>query len=87
MRRLIQHDAIAKPRSRHGLARDSASRPALIAGSLAPLFESYRPDLVLPADELEPVYREQAEILADYVDMFICETMSSAAEPMCPKCT
>jgi S-methylmethionine-dependent homocysteine/selenocysteine methylase len=61
-------------------ARDSAGRPALIAGSLAPLFESYRPDLVLPVDELEPVYREQAEILADYVDMFICETMSKSDE-------
>lgn len=61
-------------------ARDSAHRPALVAGSLAPLFESYRPDLVLPAEELEPVYREQAEILADYVDMFICETMSKSDE-------
>lgn len=63
-------------------ARDAADRPALIAGSLAPLFESYRPDLVLPADELEPVYREQAEILADYVDMFICETMSKSDESL-----
>jgi S-methylmethionine-dependent homocysteine/selenocysteine methylase len=61
-------------------ARDSASRPALVAGSLAPLFESYRPDLVLPVDEIEPVYREQADILADYVDMFICETMSKSDE-------
>jgi len=61
-------------------ARDSASHPALVAGSLAPLFESYRPDLVLPVDEIEPVYREQAEILADYVDMFICETMSKSDE-------
>ena len=46
-------------------ARDAASRPALIAGSLAPMFESYRPDMVLPTAESEPVYREQAEILAD----------------------
>ncbi len=61
-------------------ARDAADRPALIAGSLAPMFESYRPDLVLPASESEPVYREQAEILADYVDMFICETMSKSDE-------
>ncbi len=63
-------------------ARDAADRPVLIAGSLAPMFESYRPDLVLPADESEPVYREQAEILADYVDMFICETMSKSDESL-----
>lgn len=61
-------------------ARDTADRPALVAGSLAPLFESYRPDLVLPTAELEPIYREQAEILADYVDLFICETMSKSDE-------
>ncbi|MEZ4506624.1 MAG: homocysteine S-methyltransferase family protein [Thermomicrobiales bacterium] len=61
-------------------ARESADRPVLIAGSLAPMFESYRPDMVLPAAESEPVYREQAAILADYVDMFICETMSKSDE-------
>lgn len=61
-------------------ARDAADRPALIAGSLAPMFESYRPDMVLPVAESEPVYREQADILADYVDFFICETMSKSDE-------
>jgi len=61
-------------------ARDAADRPALIAGSLAPMFESYRPDMVLPVAESEPVYREQAEILADYVDFFLCETMSKSDE-------
>lgn len=61
-------------------ARDTASRPALIAGSLAPMFESYRPDMVLPVEDSEPVYREQANILADYVDLFICETMSKSDE-------
>lgn len=63
-------------------ARDTAGRPALIAGSLAPMFESYRPDMVLPVAESEPVYREQAEILADYVDFFICETMSKSDESL-----
>lgn len=61
-------------------ARESAGRPVLVAGSLAPMFESYRPDMVLPVEASEPVYREQAEILADYVDLFICETMSKADE-------
>ena len=62
--------------------RDAADRPALIAGSLAPMFESYRPDLVLPVEQSEPHYREQAEILADYVDFFICETMSKSDESL-----
>jgi len=61
-------------------ARDAANRPASIAGSLAPMFESYRPDMVLPVEESEPVYREQAEILAEYVDFFICETMTKSDE-------
>lgn len=61
-------------------ARDASGRDVLIAGSLPPLRGSYRPDLVGPFAEIEPLYREQAELLAPYVDLFICETMSSAAE-------
>ena len=63
-------------------ARDSASRPALIAGSLSPLFESYRPDLVWPIEQMEPVYQKQAELLDDYVDLFVCETMSKGDESL-----
>ncbi len=62
--------------------RNAAARPALIAGSLAPMFESYRPDMVLPVAQSESHYREQAEILADYVDFFICETMSKSDESL-----
>jgi S-methylmethionine-dependent homocysteine/selenocysteine methylase len=61
-------------------ARDGADRPVWIAGSLPPLNGSYRPDRVLPAATIEPLYREQAEILAPYVNLLLCETMSSAAE-------
>ena len=63
-----------------GQAREAAGNGVLIAGSLPPLFGSYQPDTVRPFAEIEPLYREQAEILAPYVDFFICETMSSAAE-------
>lgn len=63
-----------------GQAREDVGRDVKIAGSLPPLLGSYRADLVLPFDEAEPLYREQAEVLAPYVDFFICETMSSAAE-------
>ena len=63
-------------------AADETERDVLVAGSLPPIYGSYRPDRVRPVDELEPLYREQAEILADSVDLFICETMSTAAEAL-----
>lgn len=61
-------------------ARATSGRDVRIAGCLPPLRGSYRADLVGPFDEIEPAYREQAELLAPYVDLFVCETMSSAAE-------
>ena len=65
-----------------GRARDDSGRAVLVAGSLAPIHGSYRPDRVRPVAELEPQYREQAEILAEYVDLFLCETMSTASEAL-----
>ncbi len=61
-------------------ARDQAGKEVLIAGSLPPLRGSYRADLVGPSDEIEHLYREQANILAPHVDLFLCETMSSGIE-------
>ncbi|MDD9877409.1 MAG: homocysteine S-methyltransferase family protein [Magnetovibrio sp.] len=61
-------------------ARDNTESDVLIAGSLPPFYGSFRPDLVKSFEVIEPMYREQAEILSDYVDFFLCETMSSAAE-------
>ncbi len=67
-------------------ARDEQGGDVLIAGSLAPLYGSYRPDLVRPFAETLPLYREQAELLAPYVDLFLCETMSCAAEARAAAC-
>lgn len=53
---------------------------ASIAGSLPPLNGSYRPDRVLEESILFELYREQVRELDDYVDLFLCETMSSIAE-------
>jgi len=63
-------------------AREEGGRAVAIAGSLPPLRGSYRPDLVGPFEEILPLYREQVELLAPDVDLFICETMSSAAEAL-----
>jgi len=63
-------------------SREQSGKDVLIAGSLPPLRGSYRPDRVGEYDEIEPLYEEQANILAEYVDFIICETMSSAAEAL-----
>jgi S-methylmethionine-dependent homocysteine/selenocysteine methylase len=63
-------------------AREESGREVRIAGSLPPLHGSYRPDRVRPIEELEPLYREQAELLTEFVDVFLCETMSTAAEAL-----
>ena len=61
-------------------ARDASGRAVLIAGSLPPLAGSFRPDRVGKFEEIEPLYREQAELLAPHVDLLLCETMSSGNE-------
>ena len=63
-------------------AADAEARPVQVAGALPPLEESYRPDLVPPAAEARPVYATLvAQMVAD-VDLWLCETMSSAAEAL-----
>jgi S-methylmethionine-dependent homocysteine/selenocysteine methylase len=59
-----------------------SGRDVLVAGSLPPIHGSYRPDRVRPVAELEPLYREQAHVLAEHVDLFLCETMSTASEAL-----
>jgi S-methylmethionine-dependent homocysteine/selenocysteine methylase len=63
-----------------GQARERSPRDVLIAGSMPPLGGSFRPDLVGPSEEIEKAYQEQADLMAPYVDLLLCETMSSAAE-------
>jgi S-methylmethionine-dependent homocysteine/selenocysteine methylase len=49
----------------------------LIAGSMGPLGDSYRPDLTPPVDISAPLYAEKARLLGPHVDMILIETMSS----------
>lgn len=77
------------------LARESVSNPrpagedsndttptaaALVFGSLGPLNESYRPDLILPHDEGVRIYSIMVKSLQHHVDCFLAETMSSYEE-------
>lgn len=61
-------------------AAEGASCSIRVAGGLPPLDESYRPDLVTEDAEARPVYHALARALAPFVDLFLCETMSSIRE-------
>jgi S-methylmethionine-dependent homocysteine/selenocysteine methylase len=60
-------------------ARDEHGQ-GLVAGSMGPTGRSYRPDLAPPIDEAAELYAEIAAIQDPYVDIFLCETMSSVAQ-------
>ena len=57
-------------------ARARAGR-GMIAGSMGPLGESYRPDLTPAVEVSAPLYAEKARLLAPHVDVILLETMSS----------
>jgi S-methylmethionine-dependent homocysteine/selenocysteine methylase len=63
-------------------ARDSVpEREILVAGSMAPLEDCYRPDLVPPDDQLREEHAEHAERLATAgVDFILLETMNTIRE-------
>ncbi len=52
----------------------------LVAGSMGPSGWSYRPDLAPPAEEAAELYAEIAKLHEPYVDLILCETMSSVAQ-------
>ncbi len=64
-------------------ARDAAGEAGAqvkVAGCLPPLNGSYRPDRVMPYEQILEEYQRLVEFQAPYVDFFICETMSTAEE-------
>ena len=61
-------------------AAREATEAVEVAGSLPPLNGSYRPDRVLRKEIVEPIYRQQSEALFPYVDVFLCETLSTIQE-------
>jgi len=60
-------------------AADKAGRRVLVAGSLPPLFETYRPETFDAARALE-ILPTLVESLEQYVDLWLIETQSSTAE-------
>ena len=63
-------------------AADESGLPVTVAGSLPPLSESYRPDLVPPEEEAAPIYEHIVSALRNYVDVYFCETMSTGQEAL-----
>jgi S-methylmethionine-dependent homocysteine/selenocysteine methylase len=61
-------------------AADESGQSVTVAGSLPPLSESYRADLVPAHEVAAPIYANLVQALSPHVDIFLCETMSTAAE-------
>lgn len=64
------------------LARESTEEgnDTIVLGSLGPLIESYRPDLVAEHKRGVEDYQAMATALAPHIDCFLAETMSSIEE-------
>ncbi len=62
------------------MARDGARRPARVAGSLPPLNTTFAPSLVGDFEDNVAGYRRIVAALAPYVDLYLCETVSTADE-------
>nr|WP_321249542.1 homocysteine S-methyltransferase family protein [uncultured Ruegeria sp.] len=60
--------------------RARAGTKGRIAGSLGPLLATYRPDLRPDPEDAAPKYAELVELMADRVDLFLIETVSSVQE-------
>ena len=60
-------------------ARD-ARGAGRIAGSLGPLIASYRADICPPADEAARAYADPVALMAERVDLFLIETVSSVLQ-------
>lgn len=60
-------------------AADASARPIKVAGSLPPLFGSYRPDLFQP-ERVTEVLTPLLQGLGAHVDLWLAETQSSLAE-------
>ena len=78
------HDACELTRRAVATAQEAIAefgRPARVAGSVAPLEDCYRPDLVPPADECRAEHAERIQHLVEAgVDLLLIETMTSIRE-------
>ena len=76
----LMHDLIVKAGEIAREVADENANEIIVAGSLPPLDESYRPDLVPDEADSVPIYEELIDGLNPFVDIFLCETVSSIPE-------
>ena len=76
----LMHDLIVKAGEIAREVADENANEIIVAGSLPPLDESYRPDLVPDEADSIPIYEELIDGLNPFVDIFLCETVSSIPE-------
>lgn len=72
-----QFEALHRAACEIAVASRDAHGSGQVAGSLGPTGWSYRPDVAPPSAEAAEIYAEVARLQAPFVDLFICETMSS----------
>jgi S-methylmethionine-dependent homocysteine/selenocysteine methylase len=63
-------------------ANHNNDKPCFVLGSLGPLVESYRADLILPHDEGVDCYTTACGALGPHVDAFLGETLSCVEESL-----
>lgn len=71
---------IAGAIGRRAVTNSDGTSSALVLGSLGPLVESYRADLIMNHDDGVRCYRYAIEGLNPYIDLYLAETMSCTAE-------
>lgn len=71
---------IAGKIGRKSVTNEDGGATALVLGSLGPLVESYRPDLIMKHSDGVKCYQYAIEGLSPYVDVYIAETMSCIEE-------
>lgn len=76
--RFLELTALAGQIARQAV--EESAEEVRVAGSLPPLSESYRADLSPSQEEAAPIYADLAKALEPFVDLFLCETMSTASE-------
>lgn len=79
VRELEQKDVMSST-STSELTHLAPSGKKFVMGSLGPMVESYRPDLILPRSEGIEAYRPLVQGLYPWVDAFLLETMGSVEE-------
>lgn len=79
---IVRLCSVAGRLAREVVSEEKYSGHRLVFGSLGPLVESYRPDLIMEHAEGAEVYEQMAGALEPHVDAFLAETLSSVEESM-----